>query len=256
MKKLLPNWLKFPFWYIFKSPQRELGSKSVYLDLLGIFRFLLVQTLPFKKSTKLSICVGNLNRNAMILNYLLPSLNKLVYKENIELVLVDFGSDNFEELKENLEDRWAGRLNIISLKEPFTRSRAINVAVAAASEELLFIADADFSLPKNLIELCYRYTLFNSIWFPIVFYLYKDKPERFGKGNGEWMQWGGKGILSIKRSKFLEMNGLSEKYKSWGGEDEEFWFRCHQNGEVVIRSRCRELLHHWHPSFNPKYNNL
>jgi glycosyltransferase involved in cell wall biosynthesis len=253
MKKLLPNWLKFPLWYIFKSPQRAVGFKSLQNDLIGIIRFFLVQTIPFDKDTKLSICVGNLNRNAMILNYLLPSLKKLRFKENIEIVLVDFGSENFNELKKTLEVEWTGRLNIISLGEPFTRSRAINVAASAATEELLFITDADFSLPMQLIEQCYRFTLYGSIWFPIVYYLYKNKPERFGKGNGEWMQWGGKGILAIKKNKFQELNGLNEKFKSWGGEDEEFWMRCHQNGEVVIRSRCRELLHHWHPSFNPKY---
>lgn len=256
MKKLLPNWLKFPFWYVFKSPQRKVGLRSLYLDLIGIFRFFLVQTIPFKKSIRLSICVGNLNRNAMILKYLLPSLNKLEYKENIELVLVDFGSENFNDLKDRLAVDWSGKLNIISLKEPFTRSRAINVAAAAASEELLFITDADFSLPKGLIKHCYRYTLYGSIWFPIVFYLYKNMPAQFGKGNGEWMQWGGKGILAIKKNKFIELKGLSEKFKSWGGEDEEFWMRCHQSGEVVIRSRCKELLHHWHPSFNPKFKNL
>jgi glycosyltransferase involved in cell wall biosynthesis len=256
MKNLLPNWLKFPFWYIFKSPQRQTGFKSVYLDFLGLLRFVLVQAIPFNKASKLSICVGNLNRNEMILNYFLPSMNKLRYKENIELVLVDFGSENFDVLKEKLSKIWEGNLKIISLNEPFTRSRAINVAAAAAKEELLFIVDADFSMPRKLIEYCYRYTLGGSIWFPIVFYLYKNKPEVYGKGNGEWMQWGGKGIMAIHKAKFLKMNGLSEKFKSWGGEDEEFWMRCHQHGEVVIRSRCKELLHHWHPSFNPKYKNM
>lgn len=256
MKKLFPNWLKFPFWYIFKAPQRSVSVKSVLLDFYGLLKFVLVQTVPYNKQAKLSICVGNYNRNEMILAHLLPSLKQLSYLKNIELVLVDFGSSNFEILQQTLEKEWEGGLNIIVLDEPFTRARAINVAARAAHAELLFITDADFSLPQNLLTLCYRYTLGGSIWFPIVFYLYKNKPAKFGKGHGEWMQWGGKGILAIHKAKFLALGGLSESFKTWGGEDEEFWMRCHQNAQVIIRNRCKGLLHHWHPSFNPKYKNL
>jgi glycosyltransferase involved in cell wall biosynthesis len=256
MKRWLPNWFKFPFWYIFKSPQRKEGFGTLIRDLLGLFQLVLVQTVPIKKSSRLSVCIGNFNRNQMILSYLLPSLNRLDNAKNIELVLVDFGSDDFLELQKILKNEWKGGLKIVQLQEPFTRARAINTAVLAATEEIVFICDADFSLPKKLIKYCHRYTYCGSVWFPIVFYLYKDKPAMFGKHNGEWLQWGGKGILAIKREKFLEMNGLDERFKSWGGEDEEFWIRCHRQGLVVIRNRCKKMLHHWHPSFNPKFRNL
>ncbi len=255
MKRLLPNWLKFPFWYFLKSPQRKAGVGTVLRDLLGLMQWAWVQTIPVKKTSTLSVCVGNYNRNQMILNYLLPSLNQVDQAENIELVLVDFGSDDFLALQNTLKEKWRGRLKIVQLQESFTRARAINTAVLQASEEIVFICDADFSLPKKLIEFCHRYTLGGSVWFPIVFYLYKGKPAVYGKGNGEWLQWGGKGILAIKREIFLKMNGLDERFKSWGGEDEEFWLRCHQQGLVVIRNRCKKMLHHWHPSFNPKFKN-
>lgn len=256
MKHWLPNWFKFPFWYIFKSPQRKAGIGTLPRDLLGLLQLALVQAVPIKKSSKLSVCIGNFNRNQMILTYLLPSLKKLENAENIELVLVDFGSDNFLELQETMLKEWIGKLKIVQLQEPFTRARAINTAVLEATEEVVFICDADFSLPEKLIKYCHRYTLCSSVWFPIVFYLYKDKPTIYGKHNGEWLQWGGKGILAIKREMFLKMKGLDERFKSWGGEDEEFWLRCHQHGFVVIRNRCKKMLHHWHPSFNPKFMNL
>jgi hypothetical protein len=192
----------------------------------------------------------------MLLQYFLPSLKLLANAAQIELVLVDFGSANFLVLKDRLENEWQGALKIVVIEEPFTRARAINVAVGAATGDLVFIADADFSLPKQLLKYCYHYTLGGRVWFPIVYYLYKDKPAKVARRNGEWMQWGGKGLLAIHKNSFLEMKGLNESFKSWGGEDEEFWVRCHAAKKIVLRNRCKGLLHHWHPSFNPKYKKL
>jgi predicted glycosyltransferase involved in capsule biosynthesis len=70
------------------------------------------------------------------------------------------------------------------------------------------------------------------------------------------MLWGGKGILACNKKAFTQLGGLDEKFITWGGEDEEFYLRCYAAKMKVIRSKENQLLHHWHPSFNPKYKNL
>lgn len=256
MKQFIPAPLKFALWFIFKSPQRKLGYHTLWSDVKGLFFYCRYYFVLAPKDQKMSICIGNYNRSAMIRNYLLPALNKLERQQDIELVITDFNSLDGADLKLFLEANWKGTLRFIAVDAPFTRARAINEAVESASHELIFVCDADFSLPSNLLHLCYRFTLANSIWFPIVFYLYKNKQPIYGEGNGEWMQWGGKGLLAIKRKQFLALGGLDQNFTHWGGEDEAFWLQCHQHRKVVIRSRCKGLLHHWHPSFNPKYKKL
>lgn len=256
MKQLIPASIKFVLWYIFKAPQRKLGYHTLWSDIKGLYFFCRYYFVSAPKKQKLSICLGNYNRSSMIRNYLVPALNTLERKENIELVITDFNSIDSAALKQFLIANWKGTLQFIEVDAPFSRARAINEAVKSASNELIFVCDADFSLPGNLLHLCYRFTLAKSIWFPIVFYLYKNKPPIYGKGNGEWMQWGGKGLMAIKRKQFLALGGLDQNFTHWGGEDEAFWLQCYHHKKVIIRSRCKGLLHHWHPSFNLKYKKL
>ncbi len=256
MKNWIPNHLKFPFWWVFKSPQRSLGFITLWTDLKGIAHFIWRKYFIAVPPKPLSICVGIYNRSELFLNHFIPSLAQCDHPELIELSIFDCGSNDTSVLKEQIQKRFKGSLKFSSEIIPFTRSRSFNKAVKQASNQVVFLCDADFSLPKDLVQKCSNYTAPNTCWFPIVFYLYKNKPQYYHPTHGEWMQWGGKGIVACYKKDFEMLGCLNEDFTSWGGEDEEFYLRCYANHMKVIRYREKELLHHWHPSLNPKYKKL
>lgn len=240
-------------WYVFKAPQRKFGIQTLYNDLKGIGIFIFRNLLPKKTLKPVSICVGIYNRSETFLTNFLPSLSAIEYLKDVELSVFDCGSTDIENLEENITRIYKGKLTYRVEPISFSRAKAFNQAVGQSNHELIFICDADFSLPSNLVQQVNNLTGFKEVWFPIVFYLYKDKPAIVNSNNGEWMQWGGKGILACTKKAFNEVGKLNEKFTTWGYEDEELWERFHKKGYVVIRNRCKGLLHHWHPSLNPKY---
>ena len=200
--------------------------------------------------------MGVHNRSDLFLKHFLPSLNSIQHADLIELSVFDCQSDDMPNFENEIRKIWKGKLIFKSENIPFTRSSALNKAVRQSKNEILFICDADFSFPNDLIIKCNKFTLGKLVWFPIVFYLYKNKPHVYDKSHGEWMQWGGKGIVSCKRKYFDKIGGLDESFKKWGQEDDDFWMKFYKAGNYMIRYRERGLLHHWHPSLNPKYQVL
>jgi len=253
-KKRIPQFVKFPLWYLFKAPQRKLGWHTLLNDITGILLFLFYQLLaPFVKLKPISICVGIYNRSDMFLDYFIPSLLKVKHLQFVELSIFDCNSDDKDDLLLAIKKKYHGSLVFNSEPINFSRAKSFNKAVKQSKHQKIFICDADFSIPDNIVTLVNLYTLFNTIWFPIVFYLFKDKPAIVHTANGQWMQWGGKGLLACNKKEFIKIGMLNEDYTSWGFEDEDLWQRFHQKKYIIIRNKCTGLLHHWHPSKNPKY---
>jgi glycosyltransferase involved in cell wall biosynthesis len=256
MKRYLPNSIKYPLWWLLKSPQRALGFGTVIRDIKGLF-YILLSYNPIKSKPKpISICVGIKDRSQQFISHFLPSLNSCLYLSMVELSVFDCGSTDVPNLQQEIQSVFKGKLIFRSEPKPFERSHSFNQAIRQSTHDIIFVCDADFSLPPNLVQACNDFTRFNSFWFPIVFYLYKNRKPLYGKRNGEWMLWGGKGIFASNRKDFEAVGGLDETYKTWGGEDEEFWLRCHSKQYCILRSREPQLLHHWHPSLNPKYKKI
>ncbi len=250
------RYIKFALWFVFKSPQRKFGYLSLWQDIVGILSYLCFRFFPLIKAKPISVCVGIYNRSELFLTYFLPSLNSVYQTDLIELSVFDCQSDDIQNFENEVKKIWKGNLVFKSENIPFTRSHTFNKAIRQSKNKILFICDADFSLPTDLVIKCNKYTLGKLVWFPIVFYLYKNKPNVFAMNHGEWMQWGGKGILSCKRKYFEEIGGLDESFKKWGQEDDDLWMKFYKAGNYVIRTRESGLLHHWHPSLNPKYQLL
>jgi predicted glycosyltransferase involved in capsule biosynthesis len=255
-KSYIPQFIKFPLWYILKAPQRSLGFYTLWLDIKGIIQFIYTNSFPFTDLKPISICVGTKNRSRLFIRNFVRTLNTCDNAHLIELSVYDCNSTDVPNLEKLIRNEFSGKIVFKSEDCPFSRASSFNKAVLQSTNNLIFICDSDFSIPKNIVSIVNRYTLYNSVWFPIVFYLYKNKPEIFSQKNGEWMQWGGKGLLACHKSDFLKIGMIDETFIEWGGEDEELWLRFYQNQYTIIRSRNKNLLHHWHPSENPKYKNL
>jgi len=111
-------------------------------------------------------------------------------------------------------------------------------------------------LPNNIVALCNNFAGIKRVWYPIYFFVYKNHPHIVSAKNGEWEQYGSKGMFACLKSDYLQIGGLKESYTEWGHEDTDLWQRFHKNNYVVIRNRQKSFFHHWHKSFNPKYAHM
>jgi glycosyltransferase involved in cell wall biosynthesis len=258
IKSLVPNNWKYPLWYIFKSPQRKINPLSLLNDTYGIAIYLWYKAVHIQQQNlqPITICTGIYNRSEFYVNNLIASLNKAKYHHLIELSVFDCGSTDIPNLEQHIRMHWKGKLTYHSTHIPFSRAVSFNKAVQQASTELLFICDADMSVPENIVQLCNAYTAPKRIWYPIYFFVYKHKPAIVAPQNGEWELYGSKGMLALRKHDWNTIGGLNEKYTSWGDEDTELWTRFHLQNFTIIRNKQEGFLHHWHDSFNPKYSHM
>jgi glycosyltransferase involved in cell wall biosynthesis len=250
LKKIIPVPLKKPFWYIFKSPQRKLGFfKSIFLEIKALI-ILSGKQIVLKNQRKLlpvSICTGIKNRTSPYLEYVLPSILKMHHPHLIEISVFDCGSEDVEALRKKIKEQWQGRLRFVSEDHPFTRAYAFNRAIDQASNELIFAADADMTLPKDLVAQCNRFVTAKTVWFPVCFSLFENKPAIISKENGAWRPVG-KGMFAATKKQFEQAGKYDTRYKTWGLEDIDLWISFFKAEIVPIRTKCKGLIHHWHPS--------
>lgn len=256
IKSTIPNKAKFPLWYLFKAPQRKINPQSLWNDLSGIVIFAWFQLFPKRELVPITICTGLKNRSENYLNQLLKSVQSAQSAELIELSIVDCGSTDNIDLKEAIRAEWPYSLVYTSIDRPFSRAYTFNKAVKQATHRIVFICDADMSIPANIVQLCNSYVSSKQVWFPIYFFLFKGKKAEVSIENGVWEQYGSKGMFAALKSDYLESGGLDEQYTEWGQEDTDLWERFHQLGFRVIRNKQKDFYHHWHTSFNPKYQHL
>lgn len=256
LKSKISPIIGFPFWYLFKAPQREVGWFTLWSDLLGILIYILRIVKPKSPLQAITICTGIYNRSDNYLHHLLASLNKASHPELIELSIFDCESDDIADLSLRIKEQWKGKLTFKSEKIAFSRSYSFNKAVAQANTSIVFICDADLSVPSNIVQLCNNYVGAKMVWFPIYFFLFKNKPIFVSKENGVWEQYGSKGMFACTKQAYQEIGGLNEEYKVWGYEDTELWLRFHQANYIIIRNRQSQFFHHWHTTHNPKYAHL
>lgn len=252
----MPAKIKYPLWYLFKAPQRRLSPLSLFNDLRGLALLLWYQLFPKRVLLPVSICTGIYNRSDNYLNQFLPSIRKAAHQELIELSVFDCGSTDINDLKAAIKSSWNGALVFNAAQMPFSRSATFNKAVAQASHSIIFICDADMSVPGNIVQLCNNYTAKKRVWYPVVYFLFKDKPAVVAPGNGVWEQYSGKGMLACLKEDFNATGGLNERFTTWGAEDNELWERFYQNGFTVISNRQQGMIHHWHTTHNKKYAHL
>jgi hypothetical protein len=256
IKHIIPIKLKFPFWFVFKAPQRKLGRHTLTNDLKGIGIFIFRTVFPKKHLIPVSICTGIYNRSDNYINRLLKSINEADHKDMIELSIVDCHSADIDSLEKSIRERWSGKIVFSSDNQAFARSRTFNKAVAQSAYPIVFICDADLSVPPDIVQLCNNYVAPGRTWYPIYFFLFNKRPLKVHKDNGIWEQYGSKGMFACLKSDFNTIGGLNEQYLTWGHEDTELWERFHREGYTIIRNQQANFVHYWHNTFNPKYKHM
>lgn len=233
---------------MFRSPQREVGYlRSYATEVEGGLSFLVWQVLRTMRPLKpISICTGLKNRSDNYIHYVLDSVCRMKHRELVELSVFDCGSDDVDDLEGAIKTKWTGPLVFKTELTSFNRSYSFNGAIRQASNPIVFAADADMSLPDDLVELANKFVSAKSVWFPICFNLYEGKPALAEPDNGRWFPVG-KGMFAASKKQFTTIGSYDERFTTWGGEDWDLWKRFYQFGFLPIRSKCHGLFHHWHP---------
>jgi hypothetical protein len=139
---------------------------------------------------------------------------------------------------------------------PYCRAWTLNVAARAARGRILICHDHDLLVPER-----YARSITDRMVSPVLcvqakrFVFYLDEPSSrriFRTGDmgraaacGEVVQnleCGGS--LAVDREAFFAIGGFDEAFRSWGGEDNDFWDRCRTL--PVDRYGFLPLVHLWH----------
>lgn len=242
VKKHIPVFFKKPLWWLFKAPQRKLGFFTFGIEVKGRIQLFFdrLKSIDSSELQPITICVSNKNRTEALLKYVLPSILQANQSHLINLSVYDAGSEDASMLEQSLREALGSRLTFQSTNQPFARGQALNRAVANSNTELLFITDADISLPKDIVKLVNTYAQRNRIWFPVCS-AYTSPAETHTAWYIE-----GKGLMACTRTQFATLNGYDESFTSWGGEDTDLWMRCWSHKYFCFRTHEAHLLHHWH----------
>ena len=103
LKSLVPDFIKYFLWFVFKSPQRKIGWFTLKLEVYAYLKVFYASIFGFKPLIKISICVGIYNRSEIFLKYFVSSLSRCKHQDLIELSVFDMGSDDIKDLKKEIE---------------------------------------------------------------------------------------------------------------------------------------------------------
>lgn len=227
-----------------------LGYKTWFIDIRGcvewLFNQIKIQFVPLKEVT---ICTGLFNRSLSFQKHLLASLQSINYPEKVTLSVFDCKSTDVEALESEIRKTWKGKLIFRAEKVNFSRSYAFNQAIYMAQTELLFICDADVSVPVDLVKKCNRNVSKHLAWFPVCFWL-KEGKSTFASENGTFFTEG-TGLFACSKKQISKTGAYDQNFTTWGKEDWDIFFRFYKNGIMPFRTRENELLHHWHESQKP-----
>ncbi|MBM3920361.1 MAG: glycosyltransferase family 2 protein [Sphingomonadales bacterium] len=229
-------------WFWLKSPQRKrLGYGTILTDIKGLLGLFTGQ----KSKETIWMCVGLKDRTEN-LKRLVESLEKINANGSFALSVYDQGSTDADALHAWLKTNWSGLLLWKSEPADFTRTVAFNRAMKQATGDLIFVCDADMTLPNNLEKLLRRYVRPQSAWFPVCQgQLLPETPD------WKWLS-AGTGLFAGHKKWHGKAMVYDERFKSWGGEDWDMFFRFYQSGIMPLRTRCEGLYHHWHESLRPE----
>lgn len=163
----------------------------------------------------------------------------------IELIVVDFQSDDWP------LDQWlaeaAGnlRVKVISLDDPFSRGKGMNVAIEHATSERLFLCDADILVRPEAIQRAGEIIDQGKAWFPI----FQCLDEQ---GNPESWYDHSFGMVALHRDLALQAGPMQE-FQSWGGED-NLYHQSVSRHVRAVRERSPFLSHQWHPEVSRHTN--
>jgi len=221
---------------------------------------------------KLTITASNKNRLQLNHNpseFFIKSIQWQTY-DDFELLIADGGSDNYEELKEYLEN-YDGKIpmRIVQHKiDDFSRSFLNNVGIVNAKGEYVGTTDVDMMFGKDFFKVVTD-TIGHNVFVEsrtmywkkgFVSKIYKEELDLY-----EDLEACKKGRIKKRTScggfqcthidNWRELRGFDQRYKIWGSEDQDVLKRAKMCGLKIKwlgESNDVMLFHQPHPKPNIK----
>jgi len=180
--------------------------------------------------------------------------------DRVEVVVSDYGSRRPAEVRKVAEK---ARARVVRTKRggPWSRSRALNVGIRAASAEFIVNTDADILFAPSTLEI-----VFEHLWaWPKALHFIqcrdlppdldakacKDLPwDMFEQNSVHRPRWGMGGLVAFHRSLCDEIHGYDERMEHHGAEDNDFGERARRAGHPInwIARDGARIYHLWHPN--------
>lgn len=176
----------------------------------------------------------------------LESLEKVKERfEEFEVVVVDFGSNDFDMSKLSLLYPNL-TIKLITVNEYFSRGRGLNIGADNSTKDNLFFCDADMMFKtRDIFDIAYKYMEDDRVYFPICLDLC-DPTHQIG-----YWRTSGYGMVFINKKIYGKYRW--SEYNSLGKEDNDIWSYFKEN---AVRDRVDGYYHQWHPptiEFKNKY---
>ena len=177
--------------------------------------------------------------------------------ENVEVVVSDFGSTNPQPIR-RLCRKFACRY-VYSAADVWSRSRALNVGLSAASADFLVTTDSDIVFSPTTLTLVVDGLRAQPDSIQLV--QCRDLPEDADPSLLSWEEmhavstlrprWGMGGLAAFSRDTFDRIRGFDERMEIWGAEDRDFVGRAQAFGSPAewIDDARASIFHLWHPPF-------
>ncbi|PQO43820.1 glycosyltransferase family 2 protein [Blastopirellula marina] len=218
--------------------EREFARASPSSVSAETYRPLLSICVALKNRSRLKVDEDRLELFPNFVRSLAEVAEDLASLGELELVVADFQSEDWP-LGDWLSDA-TGRLQtkVISLKDRFSRGKGINVTVANATSDRIFVCDADMLVEAVAVRRAIEVIDAGKAWFPTYQCLNRQ-------GQPESWQDLSHGMVGLRRELF-EQAGPIPEFESWGGEDDLFHEAVARH-VTVVRERTPYLKHQWHP---------
>lgn len=139
---------------------------------------------------------------------------------------------------------------------PFNKSWAFNVGVKQYGSPYVLLHDADIPVPEDYLEKSLEMLGERDALIPWKTIKYLDAASSATWPNGDLSvthTYGSRGIhggsVLVNRAFYLDIRGMDERFESWGGEDDCFYYKMTHLGNVVPYHPDNgfDLVHLYHP---------
>ncbi len=171
----------------------------------------------------------------------LESLSNLIDKYDFEVILVDFGSTDYN--KKKLKAQFPKlKINIIDDDSFFSRGKGLNIGFNASTKKNIMFCDADMMFAtEDVFKSALSELDKGKVFFPVCFDLIEPSHQiGYWRESGYGIMFGGK--------KNLEKLGFKwSEYESLGKEDDDA-HEFFSKKNLVSRYKVKGYYHQWHPS--------
>jgi len=197
-------------------------------------------------------------------NRIIRSLESLAHQSNKEfnVIFVDYGSDleTASEIKK-IVDKFIFCKYVYSynIKQPWSRSKAINIGLKMVETEFVFTADIDMIFHPNFIDSLNKLKSSKKAIFFKVGFLSQEETKKDKVFEAYIPQFyskkGAAGLSLFPTEAIKSLNGFDEFFHFWGSEDENIHKRFENAGfKSVFYEEETLMLHQWHQTYRNSEN--